>query len=86
MSKREITEAMESESELFQDSAQRMFEHLSANGVNLKDDSAIILGADIKMNPTTETVIGNDRAAAMMSRDYRAGFEVPKLHSENSTS
>lgn len=79
LSKADITEKLASESELFQDSASRMFQHLAANGVDLTDRSEITMGADIKMDPKSETVIGDDRAAAMMSRDYRAGFEVPKL-------
>ena len=85
MSKADVTAAVANESKLFQDSVERMFQHLSANEVAFDDQSKITLGADIKMNPVAETVIGNDRAAAMMSRDYRPGFEVPKLQTGTKT-
>ena len=78
-SKAEIAEKMTGESALFQDSFDRMCQHLTANGIPLDDQTPVVLGAELKMDPDTETILGNERAAAMMSRKYRAGFEVPQL-------
>ncbi len=54
----------------------RMEEHLAANGVDLNSEQAT-LGVPLKMNPKTEEFIGNAKASAMLTRDYRKPFVVP---------
>ena len=54
----------------------RMDEHLKANGVNLNIDLAS-LGAPLVMNPDRENFYANERANALLTREYRPGFVVP---------
>jgi hypothetical protein len=54
-----------------------MEQHLAANKVDLKKTPAT-LGAVLKMDPKTERFIGNAPADAMLTREYRAPFVVPK--------
>ena len=54
-----------------------MKEHLGKNGVDL-DKTPLALGPWLKFDPKTERFIDNDAANAMLTRDYRKGFEVPK--------
>ena len=75
----EIKSALENENDLFKASFDRMVDHLEANGVDVRENKALTLGLDIKMNPATEQVIGNDAANARMTREYRKGFEVPNV-------
>jgi hypothetical protein len=58
-------------------SFERFQEHLAANGVDLAKTPATI-GPWLKMNPSTERFTGNDKANALLTRDYRAPFVVPK--------
>lgn len=37
------------------------------------------LGREIKWDPKAETIVGDDQAKAMISRDQRSGFELPTL-------
>ncbi len=55
----------------------RMVGHLAANGVDL-DRSPLTLGAMLDMDPATERFIGNDRADALLRREYRYPFVVPE--------
>lgn len=75
----EIESAIESESELFRDSVRRMVKHLQDNGVDVGAGAAVTLGANLEFDATQEVVTNNERGNAMMARDYRAGFELPKL-------
>lgn len=51
--------------------------HLKDNKV---DVSAIRFsqGPALKLDPKTETFIGNEKASQMLTREYRKGFELPK--------
>lgn len=53
-----------------------MENHLEANGINLNIDLATV-GAALAMNPEREEFYRNDRANALLRRNYRDGFEVP---------
>ena len=37
------------------------------------------LGRKIKWNPATETIVGDEQAAAMAARKPREGFEIPRV-------
>lgn len=54
----------------------RFAEHLEDNGVKLAD-TKLQFGQKIAINPATETIVGNDQASALLTREYRAPFEVP---------
>ena len=75
----DIKSAMSGESDLFKDSLDRMIGHLKANQVDVGAGAALTLGANLKMDTTTEQVTNNAKANAMMSREYRANFVVPDL-------
>ena len=51
-------------------------EHLKANGVDL-DKTPMALGPMLKFDNETERFTNNDEANAMLTREYRKGFEVP---------
>jgi len=55
----------------------RMETHLAANNVDLKKTPAT-LGEYLKMNGKTEKFIGNKKADAMLTREYRKPFVVPE--------
>ncbi|HOX02617.1 MAG TPA: Gfo/Idh/MocA family oxidoreductase [Candidatus Paceibacterota bacterium] len=55
----------------------RMVEHLAANEVDVAKDK-LRLGVPLRMDPKTETFLGNPDASAMLARDYRAPFVVPE--------
>jgi predicted dehydrogenase len=55
----------------------RMAEHLGANGVDL-ESSKLTLGPVLRMNPKTEEFKGNAKASALLRRNYRAPYVVPK--------
>lgn len=76
---KEITAAMDGESDLFKDSLTRMVEHLKANEVDVNEGAALTIGADLKFNTTTEQVTNHEKANQMMAREFRKGFEVPNL-------
>ncbi len=75
----DIESSMSGESNIFKDSFARLKEHLLANGVDVGAGAALTLGADIKFDPKTEQVQGHEKASQMMSREYRAGYEVPSV-------
>src|SRR5262249_866241 len=54
----------------------RMEEHLKGNGVAL-DDAKYVLGKSLKINRQTESFVNDKVADAMLTREYRKGFEVP---------
>ncbi len=54
----------------------RTVEHLNDNKVDLAE-TKLTLGPALAMDPKTETFKGNDRANAMLTRDYRKPFLVP---------
>ncbi len=55
----------------------RLIAHLDANGVDLKADQ-LTMGEFLKMDPKTETFIGNAAADKLLTRPYRAPFIVPE--------
>jgi hypothetical protein len=59
------------------ESCERMFAHLKANDVDL-DVTKATLGVALTMDPKTERFIGNDKADAMLTRDYRKPYVVPE--------
>ena len=54
-----------------------MEEHLKDNAIPL-DQTKYRLGPKLTINPKTETFVDNKAADAMLSREYRKGFEVPE--------
>jgi predicted dehydrogenase len=54
----------------------RTLEHLSDNKVSL-GEGALGMGATLKIDPATETFVGDQRADQMLTREYRAPFVVP---------
>ncbi|MEQ1634001.1 MAG: gfo/Idh/MocA family oxidoreductase, partial [Planctomycetota bacterium] len=59
------------------EAAGRLFEHLQKNGVDLTKDR-LRLGAELAIDAAKERFVGNDAANALLTREYRAGFEVPE--------
>jgi hypothetical protein len=57
---------------------ERMVRHLEANGLDLKA-TPLTLGPVLQFDPKTETAVGNDAAAKLMTREYRAPFVVPEI-------
>jgi predicted dehydrogenase len=58
------------------DDFERVVKHLADNNVNA-DSTKIQFGEPLVIDPTSETIVGNERAAALLSREYRRPFEVP---------
>ena len=56
----------------------RMVQHLEANGVDLKA-TPLTLGPMLQFDTKSEKVIGNEAAAKLMTREYRAPFVVPEI-------
>jgi len=56
---------------------ERMQQHLEANGVDLAKTRAT-LGEFLKMNPRRQKFTNNDRANALLTREYRKPFVVPE--------
>ena len=56
-----------------------MSDHLAANGFDVNGGTELTFGVDIKFDVKSERVLGNEKANSMMSREYRAGFEVPSI-------
>ncbi|MDB5295734.1 MAG: oxidoreductase domain protein [Phycisphaerales bacterium] len=56
----------------------RLRDHLEDNGVSILGDQAV-LGASLEMDPKTERFTGDnaEKANALLTREYRKGFEVP---------
>ncbi len=61
-----------------QDVLARLIDHLSRNDVNIAKEK-LTLGPALKMNPRTETFIGNKSADKLLTREYRKPFVVPKI-------
>jgi len=57
---------------------ERMVQHLEANGLDLKA-TPITLGPVLQFDTKTEKALGNDAAAKLMTREYRAPFVVPEI-------
>jgi predicted dehydrogenase len=55
----------------------RMQEHLKDNKVQLTEGN-YRLGRRLTIDPKTETFVGDKEADAMLTREYRKGFEVPE--------
>lgn len=72
-----IREAIKSEHGA-EETFQRVLAHLSANEVDLRK-TPLTLGPVLKMDPKRETFPGNAAANALLTREYRAPFVVPKL-------
>ena len=72
----EIKEAIRADQGLAE-AFDRMAEHLAANRVDIASEQ-VTLGVPLKMDPKTETFIGNNQATAMLTRPYRAPFIVPE--------
>ena len=53
----------------------RMEEHLSTNGVKL-ENTEYALGKKLAFDPKTER-FADEKANALLTREYRKGFEVP---------
>ena len=62
----------------FQECWVRTSEHLKTNNI---DNYKMQVGPRLIMDPISETFPGNAKANAMLTRDYRAGYQIP---SENS--
>lgn len=58
------------------DTFNRTVEHLEANGVDLKK-YPISMGRILKIDPKTDTFVGDSEAVSMETRDYRSEFVVP---------
>ncbi|KAA5543160.1 Gfo/Idh/MocA family oxidoreductase [Roseiconus nitratireducens] len=54
----------------------RTIEHLRSNGVDL-DKTPLSLGPHLEFDPEAERFKNSDAANAMLTREYREGFEVP---------
>ena len=72
----EIKEAIKDDKGMVE-SWNRMAEHLAANDVDITTDK-VTLGVPLKMNTQTEKFIGNDKANALLTRNYRAPYIVPE--------
>ncbi len=59
---------------------ERTLAHLSDNKVDL-DSTKVALGPQLTMDVEAETFPGNDKANAMLTREYRKGFELPDVSS-----
>jgi predicted dehydrogenase len=55
---------------------QRTLAHLESNGVDLKQ-TPLALGPHLQFDNQTEQFTNSDAANEMLTREYRAGFEVP---------
>jgi predicted dehydrogenase len=53
---------------------ERTAEHLKANNVT---GHQVLVGPRLKMDPYAETFPGNEKANAMLTRDYRAPYQLP---------
>ena len=53
-----------------------MAEHLASNGIDISHPT-LTLGPWLEMNGQTETFLNNPKANALLTREYRKGFEVP---------
>lgn len=58
------------------DSLQRLQAHIQENKIDITK-TPLSIGRRLVLNPDTERFIGDSQANAMLSREYRKGFEVP---------
>ena len=58
----------------FQECWERTSEHLKTNNI---DNYKMQVGPRLIMDPISETFPGNAKANAMLTRDYRAGYQIP---------
>jgi len=72
----EILHALKNNKRL-KESCQRMLAHLWNNEVDL-DATPASLGVTLTMEPKTERFLGNDKANALLTRDYRKPYVVPQ--------
>jgi predicted dehydrogenase len=56
---------------------ERFLSHLKDNKVDVAGD-VVRTGHFLKFDPKSETFVGNEQANAMLTREYRKGFEVPE--------
>lgn len=61
----------------FRDSIQRMLDHIQANEVDLSS-TPLVIGADLQFDVKAESATDNPQAQALMTREYRDGFELPE--------
>jgi predicted dehydrogenase len=59
------------------DCLERTIKHLAANGVDLAK-TPLSLGPMLDIDPNSETVLDNPAACALLTREYRSPFVVPK--------
>jgi len=59
------------------DCLDRTLKHLADNGVDLAK-TPLSMGPMLKIDPQSETIVGNDAASAMLGRECRAPFLIPK--------
>lgn len=59
-----------------QETFERFSQHLKENEVN-PSDTKVLFGAQLKLDPATETFVNHDQANTMLTREYRAPFVVP---------
>jgi hypothetical protein len=71
-----VAEALKADKDA-RESFAAMEEHLRANDIDVKDLS-FQLGRRLTLDPSTESFVGDAEANAMLSREYRKGFEVPE--------
>jgi predicted dehydrogenase len=72
----EIKEALKDQKGMVE-SWDRMAEHLGKNDVDIAKDK-VTLGVPLKMDGKTEKFLGNDKANALLTRNYRAPYVVPE--------
>lgn len=60
------------------DTLQRTIDHLVKNGVDL-DKYPISMGRALKIDPNTDSFVGDAEATKMETREYRGEFVVPEL-------
>ena len=61
-----------------QNAFDRLQTHLSANNIAIDADK-LQLGMPLKVNPEDQTIINNNAASALLTRQYRAPFVVPQI-------
>jgi hypothetical protein len=55
---------------------ERMCAHLKTEGVDL-DKVQLQVGRTLSLDPQAETIVGDSKAAAMLTREYRKPYVVP---------
>jgi predicted dehydrogenase len=63
----------------FAESVGRLVRHLSANGIDVESQPTLTLGRDLAMDPAAEVFVGDADATSLLSRSYRAPFEIKPL-------